>query len=481
MKPFIDLGTRNKGTFWEYCSAYSFLHTQLPVTEYTVPLFLGVGKGNPNKHCHHIDVINNTKNLMIKEFKEGKYTKEFFEKLDDVYSVPLEEIKEFCKKDILNNKELVDIFDKISKCMFETHKPMLLALKAQYLKEFFEQELRKVLSEEEKIAEFTSLLLTPTKPTFVQEEQEKLLEVLNLFENSTKEEFFGRKDIKEKLSNLAKECGWFHMEYMWNPWNEEDYKEYLWSLIQENSSIRSPKQRIEEIKAKQEEFFKTHQNSDTLEELTFVLQEFSMILDVSKAVLIEGSYISRPLFTKIAEKLGLTWQELLYLTLPEIKELLEKNEPADKNLIEERKKNRAVLLKDGKISIYQGEEAAKLGKELIQEEEIENIKEFKGIVGYQGKVKGKVTVIHSINDKNKFTKGDILVTHDGTAELTLFLKQAGAIVTDQGGMICHAAILARELKTPCIVGTNIATKVLRDGDLVEIDADNGVAKIIKRK
>jgi len=54
-----------------------------------------------------------------------------------------------------------------------------------------------------------------------------------------------------------------------------------------------------------------------------------------------------------------------------------------------------------------------------------------------------------------------------------------AIVTNEGGILCHAAIIAREFKKPCIVGTKIATQVLHDGDLVEVDANKGIVKIIK--
>lgn len=59
------------------------------------------------------------------------------------------------------------------------------------------------------------------------------------------------------------------------------------------------------------------------------------------------------------------------------------------------------------------------------------------------------------------------------------MKKASAIVTDDGGITCHAAIVARELKTPCVVGTKIATHVLKDGDMVEVDADKGSVRIVK--
>jgi pyruvate,water dikinase len=59
------------------------------------------------------------------------------------------------------------------------------------------------------------------------------------------------------------------------------------------------------------------------------------------------------------------------------------------------------------------------------------------------------------------------------------MQKAAAFVTDEGGLTCHAAIVAREMKKPCIIGTKIATKVLKDGDMVEVDANKGIVKILK--
>jgi pyruvate,water dikinase len=59
------------------------------------------------------------------------------------------------------------------------------------------------------------------------------------------------------------------------------------------------------------------------------------------------------------------------------------------------------------------------------------------------------------------------------------MRQAGAVVTNEGGITCHAAIVSRELNIPCIIGTKIATRVLKDGDMVEADADNGIVRILR--
>jgi pyruvate,water dikinase len=79
-------------------------------------------------------------------------------------------------------------------------------------------------------------------------------------------------------------------------------------------------------------------------------------------------------------------------------------------------------------------------------------------------------------DMNK--NGDVLVTEMTTPEFVPAMKKAVAIVTDEGGITCHAAIVSRELNKPCIIGTKIATQVLKDGDMVEVNADEGVVRIL---
>lgn len=78
----------------------------------------------------------------------------------------------------------------------------------------------------------------------------------------------------------------------------------------------------------------------------------------------------------------------------------------------------------------------------------------------------------------KFQKGDILVSVATDPDIVPAMKKAAAIVTEQGGITSHAAIVSRELGIPCIIGTKIATRVLKDGDMVEVDANKGTVKKI---
>ena len=81
----------------------------------------------------------------------------------------------------------------------------------------------------------------------------------------------------------------------------------------------------------------------------------------------------------------------------------------------------------------------------------------------------------------EMNKGDVLVSGSTGPEMIRACHKAGAIITEEGGICSHAAIVSRELKIPCIIGTKIATKLLKDGDEVEVDANKGVVKILKKK
>jgi pyruvate,water dikinase len=74
----------------------------------------------------------------------------------------------------------------------------------------------------------------------------------------------------------------------------------------------------------------------------------------------------------------------------------------------------------------------------------------------------------------------ILVTGMTHPDFLPLMKKSRAIITEVGGITSHAAIISRELGIPCVIGTKIATKVLKDGDLVEVDADKGIVKILKK-
>lgn len=105
---------------------------------------------------------------------------------------------------------------------------------------------------------------------------------------------------------------------------------------------------------------------------------------------------------------------------------------------------------------------------------------LKGEPASSGFRRGKVRVIIKTKDFDTFQEGEILVAAMTRPEFVPLMKKAAAIITDEGGITSHAAIVSRELKKPCVIGTRVATQYLKDGDIVEVDATLGVIRVIEK-
>ena len=105
---------------------------------------------------------------------------------------------------------------------------------------------------------------------------------------------------------------------------------------------------------------------------------------------------------------------------------------------------------------------------------------IRGSPAFPGKVTGTVRIIIDPSNADHFQEGNILVTGMTRPEYLPIMQKAAAIITDAGGILSHAAITARELKKPTVIGANKATKVLKDGDEVEVDATTGLVTILRR-
>jgi phosphohistidine swiveling domain-containing protein len=182
---------------------------------------------------------------------------------------------------------------------------------------------------------------------------------------------------------------------------------------------------------------------------------------------------------RISKMRGVSYEKLFYYyTTRECRELL-----FNKKKIKTRNRERHItfVFHGGKIVLYEGQEAKKLQlpiwKQIKDDQDA-----MSGNVAYPGIYTGCVVIgphadVRALNN-TLFQEGEILVTTMTQPNMVLLAKKAGAIITDEGGIASHAAILAREFRIPTIVGTGVATQKLKTGDLVEVDANNGIVKIL---
>ncbi len=192
--------------------------------------------------------------------------------------------------------------------------------------------------------------------------------------------------------------------------------------------------------------------------------------------LFSAHYHCQNLLGVVANRIRLSFVDLSLAIYPEIIAGLSGKEINIKG-IPKRKNNRFCLYRfKDQLAVFEGKEFGRLkNKGQIN---VIKVSELKGKIAFQGKVRGKAKIIMSVKDFNKFKKGDILISPMTTVDFNPYLNKVAAIVTDEGGITCHASIISRELGVPCIIGTKIATKVFKDGDLVEVNAHQGIIKKI---
>lgn len=98
---------------------------------------------------------------------------------------------------------------------------------------------------------------------------------------------------------------------------------------------------------------------------------------------------------------------------------------------------------------------------------------LKGLGASSGKVRGKIRIVSGANDVVKFQKNEVLVAKMTDPTMVIMMAKATAIVTDTGGITCHAAIVSREMGIPCVVATKNATQILKNEQEIIVDGDEG--------
>lgn len=207
---------------------------------------------------------------------------------------------------------------------------------------------------------------------------------------------------------------------------------------------------------------------------------------ILNAFIIENGVLDN-ILKSLSNKFGINERLVKYFYLSELDDLFS-NKIVDLRKIKERKRS-FVIWKERKETIFlRNNQAKKIAAIFRKFEKAEFKKAANGLKGHpanKGVAEGKVVISPMLDMKaalevaKRMKKGDILIVQSTNPDLMVLCEKAAAIVTDQGGMLSHAAIISRELNIPCLVGTINATKVFKDGDYVQVDANEGFIKIKK--
>ena len=187
-------------------------------------------------------------------------------------------------------------------------------------------------------------------------------------------------------------------------------------------------------------------------------------------------YIRKTLLAELAKRKGTTLETLAYHSPSEVEEiLLGKKTPS---VGVRRRGGATFVFSQNGYTVYEGNGLSLL-KKLLPAPSGEN--RLTGSIACAGRVRAVVKIVENAADMDKLKKGEILVAKMTTPELVRAMERAAGIITDEGGITCHAAIIAREYAVPCLVGTGEATRLLKDGMEVDLDCVHGVCRIIEEK
>ena len=219
-----------------------------------------------------------------------------------------------------------------------------------------------------------------------------------------------------------------------------------------------------------------------------ILETMAWWIDQRKIVMLKGFDAIFRILQRVCENHPSTDRDnkyeieyLKYATDFEIYALLAYGKQIDKKILVERRKFGLHAMDAKEEWTYlSGKEVEEIYVVFMQKFAA---KEIKGLIASFGKenrnknIIGEVSVVSNVN-KDHFKPGSILVTSMTRPEFVPLMRKAKAIITDEGGITCHAAIVSRELGIPCIIGTKVATKILKTGDKIEVDLKTGVVRKI---
>jgi phosphoenolpyruvate synthase/pyruvate phosphate dikinase len=248
-------------------------------------------------------------------------------------------------------------------------------------------------------------------------------------------------------------------------------EEYDW--IETFTWIGKPMTRAEAEARKQKCSIKDFVKPEHSDPEINALQELLFFHTYELEVLFASHYWVRNFLSEVSGRIGFSFEELPFCTYPEVFEALRGTKLDKGKVLKRRNNNYAVLRFAQNIITLEDADFTKIN---TKSEGNISSNEVKGRMASPGYIVGTARIVMSKKDLHKVKDGDVIVSPMTTTDMVSKIERAVAIVTDEGGITCHAAVISREMNKPCIVGTKIATRVFHDGDLIEVDANNALVR-----
>ncbi len=351
------------------------------------------------------------------------------------------------------NEELLKLFKEFNKIYLQVWTNSIFLDNFDYYGEII---LQKKLNKESKNINEKDLetILTPPEPSFIQQEEMDLSTTKNLDQHQQK-------------------YYWMHNDYATiKPLTKEYFSKRLKSL--DKKEIQKLKNTFNNLKQQKKKVYQKYKLSSELITTIELLALLSNFRDARKSYQQMSAESLKKIAQQFSIRTGLPLKTIENFFYWEIENIF--NKPKQSLLTEAENRYLGafyIFNKDVfKYKAYSGKRGNKMQQSV--QDSINKKNKLQGGTAYPGIVRGKVKIIKGRKDFKKLEPGDILVAPNTRPEFVPLMKIAGAIVSAEGGVTSHAAIVSRELKKPCIVGVQSALSSLKDGDLVEVDATKGI-------
>lgn|SRR3989344_881575 len=199
-----------------------------------------------------------------------------------------------------------------------------------------------------------------------------------------------------------------------------------------------------------------------LKELVKIAQELVYFRTLRTDILYELMFAARPILKQVANYYQIPFKEMKCYSAYGLAEGKVKKYPFSEDF----------------CAISVGPNFALLSKPILRDQKLKGTSVV-GMIANLGLAQGRAKIVKTAYEIGKVKRGDIIFAPTTAPSFIIGMKKAAAFVTDEGGITSHAAIVSREMNKPCIIGTKIGTKIFKDGDLVEVDANKGIVRKIK--
>lgn len=374
----------------------------------------------------------------------------------------------------LSNSELKSILEKFYKNYLLIF-PFLTSPHA--IERYFEQQIRERVFDERHL----EILLSPIATL-----DEEMVDILKLASHI--KQYGMNDDFEAKLTEHWQKYCWLTL---WSLNADPLPRDYFLSEAK-NILEKIPNPEVEAKKLEKEDEKRKHALKTTLREMrarpplkqqVYFLQKYITLRTFRKNIICQSHYYHMPLLHEIASRLDLHKNDIKFLSYDEILHGLSSREShihLRKSAVT-RQSGWGLLMWQGKITTITGTQKILKSMEqyrIVQPQKAKT-KFIQGTIACRGKAVGRIKIIHKISELGKVEKGDILVTKMTTPDFVVAMSKCGGIITDEGGVTCHAAIVSREMNVPCLIATGHATSTLKDNDVVELDAQEGVVRMIE--